>query len=55
MNSGIYGILNNINNKIYIGQSVNLSRRRREHFAVLRFNIDLVLEIQILEIAIPMK
>lgn len=37
-NKGIYGILNIINNKIYIGSSKNLSRRKREHFNELRSN-----------------
>ena len=29
---GIYKITNKLNNKVYIGQSNNLERRRREHF-----------------------
>lgn len=32
LNSGIYMILNKINNKRYIGQAVDLKRREREHF-----------------------
>ena len=28
---GIYKITNNINGKVYIGQSVNITRRWREH------------------------
>ena len=30
--TGIYKIVNNINGKIYIGQSNNLERRKKEHF-----------------------
>ena len=29
---GIYKITNKINNKIYIGQSINLNRRKYDHF-----------------------
>ena len=34
--SGIYKITNNINGKIYIGQSQNVYERRVEHFTALR-------------------
>ena len=34
--SGIYAIRNIINNKVYIGQAVNLHKRNREHFNSLR-------------------
>lgn len=33
---GIYCIINHKNDKRYVGQSVNLSRRIREHFSKLR-------------------
>lgn len=36
--SGIYCIRNLVNNKRYIGSSVNLKNRRREHFKDLRLN-----------------
>ena len=36
MTSEIYCITNNINNKKYIGQSVNIERRQRRHFADLK-------------------
>ena len=36
--SGIYQIRNIINNKIYIGSTKNLNRRRKEHFGLLRLN-----------------
>lgn len=29
---GIYKIINNINNKVYIGQSINIEKRIKEHF-----------------------
>lgn len=38
MISGIYYIKNNINNKYYIGQSVNIKHRKQHHFAELRHN-----------------
>ena len=38
MNTGIYKIQNNVNNKIYIGSSNNLIRRQKEHFRLLRQN-----------------
>jgi len=38
MNSGIYVIKNMKNNKIYIGSSVDLKKREREHFYVLTNN-----------------
>lgn len=31
MKSGIYCIINNVNNKIYIGQALNLKKRFKEH------------------------
>ena len=34
--SGIYKITNNLNGKIYIGQSQNVYERRIEHFVALR-------------------
>ncbi len=36
--SGIYKITNEINGKIYIGQSKNVYERRAEHFVALRRN-----------------
>jgi group I intron endonuclease len=36
--SGIYCIKNKINNKIYVGQSVHIERRLREHKSMLRNN-----------------
>jgi len=39
MNSGIYKIKNNINNKVYIGSSVNLKKRESKHFWMLRNKI----------------
>ncbi len=36
MNSGIYCILNKENNKRYIGQTTDLSRRERQHFSRLK-------------------
>jgi len=38
MNSGIYKIENLINGKIYIGKSVNLTKRKRDHFNLLKNN-----------------
>lgn len=38
MKSGIYKIVNLINNKIYIGSSKNLQHRKRQHFSDLRLN-----------------
>lgn len=35
---GVYGIVNLINNKIYIGSSINLSKRKASHFSHLRKN-----------------
>jgi group I intron endonuclease len=32
MSSGIYGIKNSVNGKIYVGSSTNLERRKTEHF-----------------------
>ena len=34
--SGIYKIENNLNGKIYIGQTQNVFKRRAEHFIALR-------------------
>lgn len=39
MISGIYKIINKINDKIYIGSSINLKRREREHINKLKKNI----------------
>ncbi len=36
MKSGIYKIINNINNKIYIGSAVNLPNRKSTHFCALK-------------------
>lgn len=36
MSSGIYGIENLINGKIYIGSAINLARRKNKHFSNLR-------------------
>lgn len=36
MNCGIYSIRNILNNKVYIGQSVNLRKRKTRHFSELR-------------------
>lgn len=38
MKSGIYIIKNLVNNKVYVGQSINLRRRRNNHFRQLRKN-----------------
>ena len=35
---GIYKIVNNVNKKIYIGQSININRRFREHKSKLRYD-----------------
>lgn len=37
-NCGIYKITNGVNNKVYIGQSVNLKQRQLTHFGELRNN-----------------
>jgi len=34
--SGIYCIRNTVNGKVYVGQAVNLHKRKREHFATLK-------------------
>jgi len=39
LNSGIYKIINKINNKFYIGSAVNLTARKQTHFYRLRNNI----------------
>lgn len=36
--SGIYGIINIINNKIYIGSTKNFYKRKSQHFSTLKFN-----------------
>lgn len=38
MKSGIYYIKNKCNNKMYIGQSIDLERRKKEHLSHLRNN-----------------
>lgn len=38
MQSGIYIIINKINNKVYIGQSKNLEKRKQQHFKKLKQN-----------------
>lgn len=38
MKSGIYCIINNVNNKIYIGQALNLKKRFKEHKRTLKNN-----------------
>ena len=38
MHSYIYKIVNNVNGKMYIGQTVDLSRRKTDHFCHLRHN-----------------
>lgn len=38
MNSGIYQIRNLINNKVYVGSSINLSSRKYSHFNSLKNN-----------------
>lgn len=35
---GIYKITNLINNKVYIGQSINLNERRKRHFRDMRYH-----------------
>lgn len=37
---GIYKIINNINNKIYIGQSIDINRRFKEHIRTSKLNKD---------------
>ena len=37
-NTGIYRIVCNINNRVYVGSAVNLRKRKREHFSALRSN-----------------
>jgi group I intron endonuclease len=39
MNCGIYEIRNNINNNIYIGSSINISRRKTKHYTELNHSI----------------
>ena len=38
MKSGIYKIINLVNNKFYVGSAVNLRRRKARHFSELRNN-----------------
>lgn len=38
MQSGIYAIKNRINNKMYVGKSVNIKKRKSYHFWLLRTN-----------------
>jgi group I intron endonuclease len=38
MAQGIYKIINVVNNKFYVGSTVNISRRRARHFSELRNN-----------------
>ena len=38
MESGIYCITSTINNKLYIGSAINLTKRKREHFNYLKNN-----------------
>jgi len=38
MASGIYKIINVVNNKFYIGSSVDLRKRKSKHFSELRHN-----------------
>ncbi len=37
---GIYKIINHINNKIYIGQSIDIDRRFKEHIRTSKLNKD---------------
>ena len=41
LNSGIYMIVNKVNNKRYIGQAVDLIKRKREHLSGKKSNIPL--------------
>jgi group I intron endonuclease len=36
MNQGIYKIINIINNKFYVGSTVNFRKRKSKHFSELR-------------------
>lgn len=38
MTSGIYQIKNLINNKFYIGQTLNIEKRKKQHFQLLELN-----------------
>lgn len=38
LNSGIYGILNIVNDKLYLGSAVNLKRRWAQHVSDLKYN-----------------
>lgn len=37
---GIYKIINNVNNKIYVGQSIDINRRFKEHIRTSKLNKD---------------
>ncbi|MEQ8172689.1 MAG: GIY-YIG nuclease family protein, partial [Candidatus Eremiobacterota bacterium] len=37
-NSGIYCIINRVNQKIYIGSAKNLKDREKQHFSLLKNN-----------------
>lgn len=37
-NEGVYVIVNEVNNRIYIGSSINLGNRKSKHFALLTHN-----------------
>lgn len=38
LNSGIYGIFNKLNNKVYVGSTINFNKRKMEHFRYLGKN-----------------
>lgn len=44
--SGIYYITNKVNNKVYVGSSVNLSRRKNKHFSELRCGVHTNIHLQ---------
>lgn len=46
MKSGIYSIKNLVNGKKYIGQALDLKKRKREHFSLLRRNLHLNIHLQ---------
>lgn len=37
--SGIYFITNKVNNKVYVGRAINLTRRKNKHFSELRCGV----------------
>ena len=39
MEAGVYLISNNVNGKCYVGSTVHLDQRRREHLKLLELNI----------------